>query len=250
MIWTQSVRLIAPWYSQPEVVLAGQERRHPGGVVLVDEQLDAVDVGEAGHEVLRVAHERHPDVRPVAVEHPGPGADDRLRLLEVAELLHALLGHDGHRERVGQHVGEPGERLLEREPHGVAVHRLDLVHRAEHVGVGVALDLEEPLDRVDDVVGGQLAAVHGRLRVPPHPAPELEDVGRLVGLAPRLREVPLDGERAGLDAGAGPVLEEPTVREGQRHVRLVGHREHRVEVGRIPGPDAEGAASLGRLRAG
>jgi hypothetical protein len=65
--------------------------------------------------------------------------------------------------RVGQHVEEPDVGLLQRDLHGVAVGRLDLVHRREHVGIGVALDGAEALDGVDDVLGGQLAAVDGGL---------------------------------------------------------------------------------------
>src|SRR5438093_10309293 len=118
-----------------EVVLPAEEGGHPGGVVLVDDELDAVDIGKAGHEVARIADERDPNVRPVAVAHPGPGADHRLRLLEIAELLDAFPGDDGDGHRVGEHVEEPRRRFLEEKPDRVLVGRLDLVDRAQHLGV-------------------------------------------------------------------------------------------------------------------
>ena len=181
-----------------EVVLAGEERGHAGGIVLVHDHFDLVDVGLPGDEVAGVPDEGEAHVRAVAVEHPRTGADHRLRLLEVAELLHRLLGHDAGRHRVGQHVEEPDEGLLQGEAHGVLVERLHLVHRGQHVGVGIALDGAEALHRVDDVVRGELAPVHRGLVVPPHAAAQLEHVGGLVGLAPRLGEVALDREGPGL----------------------------------------------------
>src|SRR5437879_2998766 len=78
-----------------DVVLAAEEGRHAGGVVLVDGHLDAVDIGQTGEEVARVAHERQPHVGPVGVEHPGSGADHRLDLLEIAVLFDDLPGDDG-----------------------------------------------------------------------------------------------------------------------------------------------------------
>src|SRR6266436_5147576 len=108
-------------------------------VVLVDEQLDPVDVWQPGHEVAGVADHGERHVRPVALEHPRPGADHRLRLLEVAPLLHALAGHDAARHRARHHVEEPGEGLGEREPHRVAVDRLDLRDRAVHRRVAARL---------------------------------------------------------------------------------------------------------------
>ena len=141
LICTQSVRLIVPGNSQPRSYLPAEERGHARGIVLVDDDLDAVDVGQAGHEVARVAHQRQPDVRPVAVEHPGAGADDRLGLLEVAELLDALLGDDG--------APPCGLASMSRnQANGsFSVNRTvylssasTLSTRREHVGVGVALD--------------------------------------------------------------------------------------------------------------
>ncbi len=232
-----------------EVVLAGEERRHTGGVVLVDEGLDAVDVRQAREEVVGVAHQRVPDVGAVAVEHVGASPDHGLGLLQIAELLDALACDDRHRHRVGDYVEEPDERLLEHESYRIPVERLDLVHVLEHVGVGVALDGPEAFDRVNDVVRGQLAAVDGWLVVPPDAPAELEHVGRLVGLLPGLGEVALDGEGAGLDARAGLVLQEAAVGERERDVGLEGDREHVIEVGRIPRPERKRPPALGRLGA-
>src|SRR5207249_3824648 len=72
-----------------EFVLAGEERGDARGLVLIDEHLDAVDVRQARDEVIRIPHEGHAHVRPVALEHPRPRADHGLRLLQVAELLDA-----------------------------------------------------------------------------------------------------------------------------------------------------------------
>ena len=227
-----------------DVVLARDERGHPGGVVLVHRDLDPVDVGQAALVVGRVADERHPDVGAVAVHHPRPGADHRLPLLQVAELLHALLGHDADRHRVDEHVEEPGEGLLEDDAHRVLVGRLHAVHRGQHVAVGVALLVDEAIEAVLDVVGRHLAAVDRGLVVPAHAAAELEDVGGVVGLRPGLGEVALELEHARRDRGARLVPEQPAVREGVQDVRLVRDRELRIPVGRIPEAEAQGAAPL------
>jgi hypothetical protein len=111
--------------------------------------------------------------------------------------------------------------------------------------------VRNPVDGVDDVVSGQLATVHGRLRVPADAAPELEDVRRLVRLGPRLGEVPLQRERAGLDPRARPVTHESAVRERHHGVELVGDPAGgvQVEVRRIPQPDRERPSALGGLGA-
>ncbi len=253
LICTQSTRLMMPMNSQPRSYLPDDEGGHAGGIVLVDEDLDPVDMGEPGQEVARIAHEGEPDIGPVRVEHPGPGADGRLVALEVAELVHALAGDDGHRVRVGEHVQEPDVGLLQGDLDGVLVGRLHLVHRGQHVGVGIALDRAEAIDGVDDVLGGELAPVHRGLVMPPHALAELEDVCRLVGLAPRLGQIALDREGAWGHAGAGAVLEEPAMREGVRDMGLVRDGQVRIPVGRVPGPDIDGAATLwasgrGRVR--
>ena len=233
-----------------EVVLAREEGGHARGIVLVDHELHAVDVGQAGHEVAGMPDHGHAEVRPVAVEHPGAGADGRLGLLQIAELLHALAGDDGHGVRIGDHVEEPHEGLLQSEPHGVFVDRLDLVERREHVGIGIALDGPEALDAVHDVVGGQLASVHRRLRMPPDARPQLEDVRRLVGLGPRLGDVALDGEDPGRHRRPRLVLEEPAMGERVGDVGLVGDREMRVEVRRVPGANSDDAAPFRSLGQG
>ena len=78
LICTQSDAVDRARELPADVVLAGEECGHARGIVLVHEDLDPVDVGQAGHEVARVAHERHADIGPIRIEHPGPGADGRL----------------------------------------------------------------------------------------------------------------------------------------------------------------------------
>jgi hypothetical protein len=104
----------------------------------------------------------------------------------------------------------------------VTIDGLDLVDVLQHVRVGVALHGEEPVHRVDHVVRCQFAAVDGSLVVPPYPLPQLEDIRRLVRLTPRLGEVSLDREGAGLNGGPRFVLEQPAVGEGVGNVRLEG----------------------------
>ena len=191
-----------------------------------------------------MAYEGHADVRPVALQHPGTGADDRLHTLEIAELLDALARDDGHRDRVGEHVEEPGERLLERELHRVAIDGLDALDRAQHVGARIAGDGEEALDAVLDVVRRELAPVHRRLVVPAHAAAQLEDVRGLGRLRPRLREIGLDRERARHHRRARLVLHETAVREGERDLHAIRGRQHRIEERGIPAPERQRAAAL------
>src|SRR5262249_14577696 len=77
-----------------EVRLSGEERREGGRRILINEHLYAVGVRQTGKEVVGVPDERDLDIRLPALEHPRPGADHRLDLLEVAELLYALLRDD------------------------------------------------------------------------------------------------------------------------------------------------------------
>jgi hypothetical protein len=232
-----------------EVGPAGQERGEARRRVLVDEHLDTVGVGQAGHEVVRVSDEDHLDVRLPPLEHPGPGAHHRVDLLEVAELLDALLGDDPGRGR-GQHVEEPAVRLLQDEPDRVLVEDLDPVHRLERRTVGVALDRQEPVIGVLDVVGGQLASVHRRLRMPADPLPQLEDVGRLVRLRPRLGQVRFDRVGHGLDRRARLHLEQAAVDERQRDHRHERDRLLGIEAGDRVADERESqdAAALRRLR--
>jgi len=204
--------------------------------------LDPLDVGQAGQEIARVPHEGEAHVGPVAVEHPRSAAHRGLRLLEIAELLDALAGHDRDGVGVREHVEEPDVELLQGEAHGVLVERLHPVERGEHVGVGVALDRAEPLHRVHHVVGGQLAAVDRRLVLPAHAAAELEDVGGLVRLGPGFGQVALDREGAGGYRGAGLVLEEAAVGERVGDVGLVGNGQVGIPVRRVPEAEAQGAA--------
>jgi hypothetical protein len=83
-----------------------------------------------------------------------------------------------------------------------------------------------------------------------HTAAELELVGRVVDLLPRLGQIALDGEGAGADARPRLVLEEAAVREAHDHVRAVGVRQDVVEVRRVPGAEVQRAAALRGLRRG
>src|SRR3989441_10657457 len=83
-----------------------------------------------------------------------------------------------------------------------------------------------------------------RLRVPAHSLPELEDIRRLVGLAPRLGQVALDRKRAGDHARPRLVLEQAAVGEAQCDVGLVGDGLERIEVRRGPGAERERPATL------
>ncbi len=232
-----------------EVVLAGEEGGRARGVVLVHEELDAVDVGEPGHEVLRVAHQREPDVGPVAVEHPGPRADHRLGSLQVAELLHALARDDGAGHGAGDHVEEPGEGLFQSEPYRIAVRGLDLGDGPEHRHVA-ALVGQDVLEGVAHVLRGQLPSIDRGLAMEADAAAELELVGRVVDLLPRLGEIALDGEGARTDARPRLVPQQPAVREAHDHVRAVRVRQDVIEVGRVPCAEVQRAAALRGLGRG
>jgi hypothetical protein len=192
--------------------------------------------------------EREPDVRTVAVEHPRPGPDDGLGLLEVAEPLDRLARHDRHRHRVREHLNEPGVRLLQHDPDSERVRRLDAVDRAEHVGTRVALHGEKALDRVLDVPRRELAPVHRRLRMPPHAAAQVEDVRRLIRLRPRFGEVALDRKCPRHDRRPRLVTDETAVREAQRNLDTIRGGQHRIEHRRIPAAYRQCAAALWRLR--
>src|SRR5882724_4458077 len=153
LIWIQSVRLIVPGNSQPRSYFPAMNAG----------KLDAVDVGQTGHEVVRVPKKREARVGAVALEHPGARADDGLGLLEIAELLDTLAGDDGHCHGVGQRIEEPREWLFQGELHRVAIHRLHPAYRPQHVGARVALQGQEALDRVPNVLCGELTAIDGWL---------------------------------------------------------------------------------------
>src|SRR4029450_1655933 len=124
-------------------------------------------------EIVWMAHEREPDVGIVALEHPRSRADTGLGAPDIAELLHRFARQDP-RGRRGDRVEEPRERRLEGDPHGVAIERLDSLDLLEHGAVRVVDGAEEALEGVLDVARRQLAAGHGRLRMPAHAAAQLE----------------------------------------------------------------------------
>src|SRR5262245_3294741 len=84
--------------------------------------------------------------------------------------------------------------------------------------------------------------------MPSHALAQLEDVGSLVRLRPRFREITLEHERPRLDSGTRLVLEQPTVGEAVDDLRLEGDDQIRVEVRRVPHANGEGTAPAGSLR--
>ena len=129
------------------------------------------------------------------------------------------------------------------------VEDVDLLDGLQHWPVGVALEREEPLVSVFDVVGGQLAPVDRGLRVPADALLQLEDVGRVVRLGPGLGEVGLERVGHRLDGRARLHLHQAAVDERQGNHRRERDRLVGVEADRI---DLEGqaqdAAPFGRLR--
>ena len=65
-----------------------------GRRILEDQPFHAVDIRLVLEEVVRVALEHRLHVRLVALQEEGTGADDALRFLQVAELLHHFGGND------------------------------------------------------------------------------------------------------------------------------------------------------------
>ena len=196
-----------------------------------------------------MADESEPDVRPVAVEHPGARHDRRLRFFEISELLHRLVRDDGHGHRCGEDVEKPGEGLLQHELHRVPIDHLHTLHRLQHVGHRIALHREKPLYAVPHIVGRELAPVDGRSWMPAHTPAQLEDIRRVVRLAPRFGEVAFDRKCRGRDARPCLMLDQPAVRECDWNLDAIGGLEHRVEHRRVPPADGQGAAALRSLRA-
>src|SRR5437867_12453611 len=190
---------------------------------------------------------RAADVELDPLEHPRPGPDTGFRLPEIAEMIDGLLGHDPcHGRRQG--VQEPGERLLQREPDGVAVEGFDLLELFEDGPIGITLDREEALVGVFDVVRSQLTPVHRGLAVPADASSQLEDVGRVARLRPRLGEVALHWKCPGRHAGTGLVLQKTAVGEREVDLRPPVDRQVRVEAAGIgEGTDSKDATTLRRL---
>src|SRR5262245_38456113 len=85
--------------------------------------------------------------------------------------------------------------------------------------------------------------------MPSHALAQLEDVGSLVRLRPRFREITLEHERPRLDSGTSLMPEQPAVGEAVDDLRLEGDDQIRVEVRRVPHANGEGTAPAGSLRA-
>ena len=209
--------------------------------------VDPVEIREALHEVVGVPLEDHLDALVVRLEHEGAGADHRIRMVEVLELVLRLAGQDRAEARAREVVEERGVRLLQRDPHGVAVHRVDRLHRLE--ALPEARLGHEALERVLHVLGGDLAPVHRGLVVEAHTFPEGERVDLAVlGHRPLLGQVGQDGEVGGRLL-LRPVGEPDELAVGQAHVgmREEADREVRVQSGRLPLRDPDHPAALGRL---
>ena len=89
--------------------------------------------GEIWQEVVRVALEDRLDIRLIALEEEGAGANDTLGFLQVTELLHHFARDDPGPYRVGQHVNQPDKGLVQEELHRITVYYLDLVHSLEYI---------------------------------------------------------------------------------------------------------------------
>src|SRR2546428_1463502 len=174
-----------------------------------------------GSQALRTFPDgRAADVELEPLEHPGPGPDTGFRLPEIAEMIDGLLGHDpcyGRRR---------ASRNQENGSFSVLVGALD-------------------------VVRSQFAPVHRGLAVPADASSQLEDVGRVARLRPRLGEVALHWKRPGRHAGTGLVLQQTAVGEREVDLRPPVDRQLRVEAAGIgEGTDSKDAAALRRLALG
>jgi len=213
-----------------EIVAPGEPAGEPRGRVGMHPALDLIRIGQPGKEVIRVAHPCHARTRLVPLEHPGAGPDAGLGFLQITVLLDDLPGDDAHRRR-RQRLEQPRVRLLEAELDRVTVERLDPVNLFELRAIGIARHGEEALVGVLDVLRRELSPVDRRLRVPPHTPAQLEDVGRLGRLTPRLRDVRLQWKRAGGDGWSGLDLHEAAVSERHGDLGAPVHRELVVEHG-------------------
>ncbi len=233
----------------PQVHLARPEQREPGGGLGGDLDHHAVQVGQPFHVVVRVSLEGDLHALLVGLEHERPGPDHRLRAIEVLELLLDFPREDRHVGRGGEVVQERRERLLQRDPQGVAVDdvdRLDDLEARAECGLG-----HEALDRVLRVLGGDLAPVDRRLVVELDALPEreLDDRGALV--LPLLGEIGDDRE-----VGGGRlfctvrVAHELAVDHVGPGVRQEADTLVRVQARRLPIRDPDDAAALGLLGEG
>jgi hypothetical protein len=119
----------------------------------------AVEVGQSSHVVVRVALEDGSHPLLIGLEHEGAGADDRVRMIEVPELLLRLAREDGAGGRIRQVVHERRVRFAQGDPHGMAVDHFDGLD-------GVEADADgrlgpEALERVLHIIGGHLAPFTG-----------------------------------------------------------------------------------------
>jgi hypothetical protein len=221
----------------------GQARRRVGR----DVDDDAVEIRKALHVKRRVALVDDADALLVRLHHEGPGADDRVGMVEVLELVLGFARQDRAEGRVRQVVQEGRVRLLERDAHRIAIDDVDGLHGLE--AVAEARLRHESLERVLDVVGRDLAAVDRRLVVEEHTLSKSERVDLAV-----LRDRPLLGQvgknrEIGRALLLGPVGEANEHAVAEAHVR-VGEKadgQVRVEPRRLALGDTDDPAALGLL---
>ena len=107
-------------------------------------------------EILRVGDERHRFLRLVLAEHEGAGAD-RLLGEFLAHLLGRLLAHHVAALIVDEQPEEARHLVLQGDPDRVLVDGLDLVEILEVARERGTLGVGGAGQRVDDVIGGELA---------------------------------------------------------------------------------------------
>ena len=162
-------------------------RRHLRRPADEDELLHAVEVGQAGHEVVLVLLPLDHRAAVVLLEPERAGADLGLGPVEVAVFLEHVLGRHAAPRR-GDGGREVRHRILQRELHGGGVRRLDRGHQRLEGGAALrALEvgIEDAVERRLHVGGGEGLPV-----VPPHAAAQMERVRLAVGRGrPALREI-------------------------------------------------------------
>jgi hypothetical protein len=230
--------------------LAGAQHGDAGGGVGRDLDGDAVEVGQALHEVARVALEDDAHALVVRLQDERAGPDDGIGVIEVLELVLGLARQDGAEGRAREVIQERRVRLLQRDAHRVAVDDVDAGHRLE--ARAERRPGHEAVERVLHVLRGDLAPVHGRLVVEAHALAQVEGVDLAV-----LRDRPLLGEvgddrEIGRRLLLGPVREphELAVAQADVGVRQEADRQVWIEVRSLALGDAQHAAALGGLGVG